>query len=77
MQYIIDLFTSLFDIFTSAWKAIGNIVQGLFVFLKNLPQALSLLTNSVMTLPPLVYTFAVVFISISVIYLVLGRDTGG
>lgn len=71
LQGIRDLFQSLFHFLLSSIKA-------LLVFLKNLPNYLSILFSSVSWLPTFAYVFALLTIAVAVLFIVLGRkgDSG-
>lgn len=50
-----------------------NFVTGVVQIVKLIPVALSMLSYSVSALPPTLIVFATAFISVSVVYLVIGR----
>lgn len=50
-----------------------NFVTGVVQIVKLIPVALSMLSYSVSALPPTIIVFATAFISVSVVYLVIGR----
>ena len=56
---------------------LGNIIISLFVgilqMLANIPEAMTMLVYGVASLPPVLTAYAALFISVSVIYLIVGR----
>lgn len=69
-DWFVDLFTSLADFVVS-------FVSGILRLLKLIPTAVSFLTDYVSALPPLLTTFAGVTVTVTVIFLIVGRDSGG
>lgn len=58
------------DFLESLFRGIGDM-------LKALPSTITFLTSSVGNLPPIVTVFAFLTITISVVYLIANRETGG
>lgn len=54
-----------------------QLVTGLFDLLKLIPHAVSLLTESLGILPAFLVAFAGVTITVSVIFIIVGRESGG
>lgn len=52
---------------------IGNLLMGITELVQMIPQALTFLAYGITSLPPVLTVFATAFISISVVYLVIGR----
>lgn len=65
------------DIFQSLWSFIESLFRGIADMLKALPSAITFLTSSVGNLPPALAVFATLTITISVVYLIANRETGG
>lgn len=69
-EWIVDTVTTLFNFF-------GSVVSGLFNIIKSLPMVVSMLTGVIGYLPSTIAAFATITITISIVYLIVGRDTGG
>lgn len=69
-EWIVDLAQSIWDFWVSNWT-------GFFRLLKLLPSAVSTLTDAVSHVPDLLSVFATVTITVSVIFLLVGREGGG
>lgn len=67
LQYIIEFLGDIIDFAVS-------LVDGMFDLLKLIPQAMSMFTQSISSLPPVVVPFATASISIAIILLVAGRS---
>lgn len=69
-SWIIDTVSTLFDFLMS-------IISGLFNIIKSIPLVVTMLTGSIGYLPSTLAAFATITITISVVYLIVGRQTGG
>lgn len=65
------------DIFNSVWTFIESLIKGIADLFSVIPQAVTYLTASLGYLPSSLVVFATLSITISVIYLIVGRNTGG
>lgn len=78
---MVDSFQNFFqwfaDIFESIWTFLESLFRGVGDMLKALPSAITFLTSGVGNLPPVVAVFATLTITISVVYLIANRETGG
>lgn len=73
MSYLGQFLSSLVDVAAMAIGLVINFVTGVVQMVQLIPSALSMLSYSVLSLPPLLTVFATAFISVSVVYLVIGR----
>lgn len=64
---------SILSVFVMVINLVISFVQGIAQMIVMIPQALGMLTYSVSSLPPVLVVFATAFISVSVVYLVIGR----
>ena len=64
---------SLGDFIYAAVNMLLNFIGGVIQLLQILPSALSMVMNSVATMPSVLVSFAVGLISVSVVYLIIGR----
>lgn len=60
-------------VLVAAVKLIANFFAGLGQMFFMLPDALTLLSYSISMLPPVLVVMATAFISVSVVYLIIGR----
>lgn len=70
MQAILDVFNSVLGVF-------GDFFTSLFQFVKYIGSGATLAYNLVASLPTWLQAFGSATILISVLYLILGRETGG
>lgn len=77
MSYIIDFLKELGEFFRTALDMAVNFIQQLLTFIKLIPVGVNMLVTSVGYLPSILIVFATLSITVSVIYLVLGRGQGG
>lgn len=67
------VFDALVQFFTTVLSFLYNFVAGFVQLVAIIPSALSMLTYSFNQLPPVLVAFAVAFVSVSVVYLIIGR----
>lgn len=77
MSYIIDFLKELGQFFQTFLDMAVNFIQQLLTFIKLIPVGVTMLVTSVGYLPSILIVFATLSITVSVIYLVLGRGQGG
>ena len=77
MNYIIDFLKELGSFFQTLIDMVVNLIQQLITFVMLIPVGVNMLITSVGYLPSVLIVFATLSITISVIYLVLGRGQGG
>ena len=77
MNYIIDFLKELGSFFQTLIGMVVNLIQQLITFVMLIPVGVNMLISSVGYLPSILIVFATLSITISVIYLVLGRGQGG
>ena len=77
MNYIIDFLKELGSFFQTLIGMVVNLIQQLITFVLLIPVGVNMLITSVGYLPSILIVFATLSITISVIYLVLGRGQGG
>lgn len=69
-EWIVDLFRTLADF-------VVNIIMGLANIVTSIPMVVDMLSKSITYLPATVAAFASLTITISIVYLLVGRNTGG
>lgn len=77
LNYIIDFLKELGSFFQTLIGMVVNLIQQLITFVMLIPVGVNMLITSVGYLPSILIVFATLSITISVIYLVLGRGQGG
>lgn len=77
MTYIIDFLKELGSFFSTLIDIIVNFINQLIAFIKLIPIGVGMLVTSIGYLPSILIVFATLSITISVIYLILGRGQGG
>ncbi len=68
-SFIINLFKTIFSIIMNLFKTIGMLFQYLITII-------NIAITTIATLPPWLRAFAILTISISTIYIIVGRNTG-
>ena len=74
---IIDFFQGLIEIIGSLINLLLNLVRGIIQLIFLIPSAVTLLTTSIGVLPSILVGFATATITISVIFIIVGRNAGG
>lgn len=69
-------FNDLINFIQTVFKILGNILQQIVYLFKYLTQAIAVSVSFIATLPPWLSVFATVTVSISVLYIILGRKGG-
>lgn len=64
---------AIINFFGTLATLIFNLISGITQMVQMIPSALSFLFIAISSLPPVVVTFAVAFVTVSVVYLVIGR----
>lgn len=70
---MIDFFQKVIQFFTSLGAFVWNIALGVKYLVTVIPKSLVMLTYSVGFMPTILVAFALALISVSVVYLVIGR----
>lgn len=65
------------DLIESIGSFFESFINGLLTIFRTLPVVLNFGTSSVARLPSILSVFAILTISISIIYIIVGRNTGG
>lgn len=77
MSGIFDFLQSIVDFFKLLFDFVIQLVTGLFQLLMIIPSAVSTLSESINFLPAFLVGFAGVTITVSVIFIIVGRESGG
>lgn len=70
---MVDAFKSVLDFFGTILDFVEYLVSGLVQLLAMIPSAFALLTYSIGYLPSVLLAFAAVAITLSIVFLILGR----
>ncbi len=73
MKQIYDILCKIGDFFIGLYDVVKEIVLSVWEVLKMLPGAASTLKDAVAALPDFVVVFAVATVTVSVIYMIVGR----
>ncbi len=77
MQFILDFIDSISSMFSAVWDFFGGLLDNFIQFFEYLGTAAKLAYNLVNSLPTWLSAFGLATVLISVIFMVLGRSTGG
>lgn len=77
LESLVNFFEWIQNIVLSLWTFLESLFRGIGDMLKALPAAITFLTSGIGNLPPTVTVFATLTITISVVYLIANRETGG
>lgn len=77
MQFIIDFIDSISSMISGLWDFFGGLIQNFIQFFEYIGTAAKLAYNLVNSLPTWLSAFGLATVLISVIFMILGRSTGG
>ena len=72
-----NFFTWVVDTVSSLVEFLWTLIKGLIQLISLIPLAVNMLTNSIGLLPSILVAFATATITISVIFILVGRESGG
>jgi len=72
-----NFFTWIVDTVSSLVEFLWTLIKGLIQLISLIPLAVNMLTNSIGILPSILVAFATATITISVIFILVGRESGG
>ena len=72
-----NFFLWIYNLIVDIVGFITSLVTGLINVLKSIPQILTFITSAIGFLPSVLAVFARLTITISIIYLIVGRNSGG
>ena len=73
-EWLSTMWQTVQDVFSSIFILVGNLVGGLFDFLKVLPNVITMLSSSIANLPDIVLPFATISITVAIVLLIIGRS---
>lgn len=77
MKWLIDAISWIVNLFKTIWSFFLGLIDNLIMLVGYIGDALRLAYNMVDSLPAWLKVFAFLTLSVTVLYLVLGRNTGG
>lgn len=77
MQYIIDFVDFIYNTIMSLWDMLVSFIQNLVLLLEYLGVVASICYSAIATMPSWLQAFGTVTIIVSVLYMILGRSSGG
>lgn len=77
MKWIQEALQSLLDGLQTIFDFVVSLVTGLIEVVKFLPRVFSTLFSSIGQMPSFLTAFAVLTVTILILYIVVGRDNGG
>ena len=76
MQFLVDFFNGFKEFFTLAWDFLSSIIDGIGQIIKLIPHLTNQLVMYVHMIPPVISGTAGIIMIISIVYLIIGRNTG-
>ena len=70
---MLNVLMQIKEFFVSIAMLIFNLLRGIFYMLRMIPNALTMLNYSVGFMPTVLVSFALALISVSVVYMIIGR----
>lgn len=77
IKSIVNSFEWLVETVTTLFEFVSDFIANLFTFFQYLTLSVAGATNLVLTLPPWLQAFGTICITVSVIYMIVGRKAGG
>lgn len=77
MQYIINFIDWITNTITSLWDLLVGLIENLILLVEYIGIAAELAFNIIGTLPDWLQAFGFITITVSILYMILGRNTGG
>lgn len=73
MKQIYDILCKIGDFFVGLYDVVKEIILSVWEVLRMLPESAATLKDAILALPDFVVVFAVATITVSVIYMIVGR----
>lgn len=77
LETLQNFFDKVSDFFDSVFDFVSSLVSGLINIFKTLPLVSKFASSAVSSLPEFLLAFASITVVISIVYLIVGRSTGG
>lgn len=76
MQFIVDAFDFIINTIKSGWSFFTSLIDNLILLVKYVVKASQLAFECVLEMPSWIQVFGILTISVSILYLILGREGG-
>lgn len=73
VSWLAAVWNAIVSAIVAAIQFLGSLLVGIAQLFVMLPNAISLLSYSITMIPPVLVVFATAFVSVSVVYLIIGR----
>ena len=77
MKYIIDFIDWIISTVETLWGFVTSLIDNTLKLFKYLGVVADIAKNAIATMPSWLQTFAFITVFIAVLYMILGRDSGG
>lgn len=77
MQFIIDFIDFIINTITTVWDFFMGIIENLIMLVKYLGIVAKLCYSTLATMPTWLQAFGTLTIVVSILFVILGRETGG
>lgn len=77
MQFILDFIDFIVNTITTVWDFFMNIIKNITLMIEYLGIALEICYKAIASMPTWIQAFGTLTITISLLYMLVGRDTGG
>ena len=77
MKYIIDFIDWIISTVETLWGFVTSLIDNTLKLFEYLGVVANIAKNAIATMPPWLQTFAFITVFIAVLYMILGRDSGG
>lgn len=77
LETLQNFFDKVSNFFDSVWQFVSSLVSGLINIFTTLPLISKFATSAIDNLPDFLLAFASITVVISIVYLIVGRSTGG
>lgn len=73
LTWLASVWNAVVSAIVAALSFLGSFIQGIWQLFVMLPNAISLLSYAITMIPPVLMVFATAFVSVSIVYLIIGR----
>lgn len=77
MQFLMDFVDFIISTVRTVWDFFMNMISSLTLLVKYLGIVLQICTSAILTMPDWLQAFGMLTITVSILYMTLGRQTGG
>ncbi len=77
MSFITDAIDWLVNLISTIWDFFQGLLENFLMFFKYLASVSNLSKELIFSMPSWLQTFGIITLTVSILYLILGRQTGG